>query len=209
MLLEEYIDSRHATKYGSFNLRVYSDEFQKETLVLYTDDLDVSKPVLVRVHSECITGDMLESLHCDCGAQLRKSLELIKEQGGVIIYLRQEGRGIGLFEKMKAHKLQAEGYDTFEANVLLGHLPDARTYEIAKKALDDLKIEEIKLLTNNPSKVSEIAKHGISVVERVPIIVSPNKHNKYYLETKRKKFQHFTESKSNEYLYQFQVESPA
>lgn len=209
MLLEkEFVDAKLKTKYGIFNLRVYSDEHHKETFVLYTDNLDVTKPVLVRIHSECLTGDMLGSLHCDCGNQLQKALKIIKEEGGAVIYLRQEGRGIGLFEKMKAYNLQAQGYDTFEANVLLGHPPDARTYEMAKHILDDLNIKEVRLLTNNPSKVSELAKLDIKVMERVPVTIEANEHNKSYLQTKKDKFQHFTKTNTKQYLYQFQVDSP-
>lgn len=203
----DFIDSQHVTKYGVFNLRVYADCHQKETLVLFTKNLDTSKPILVRVHSECITGDMLKSMHCDCGYQFETSLKTIHNEGGVLIYLRQEGRGIGLFEKIKAHLLQQQGYDTFEANVVLGHLPDARNYDMVKRVLNDLQIKKIKLLTNNPSKVSEIAKLGFFVIERMPLATEVNQYNEFYLETKKKKFQHFLETKTSPYYYQFQVNS--
>ena len=127
-----FAETKIATKFGIFNIRVYKEIYGKETTVLWTENLDSTSPVLVRVHSECLTGDMLGSLQCDCGEQLSKSLQIIQKEGGVLIYLRQEGRGIGLFEKIKTYQLQGKGYDTFEANVILGHQPDARTYELAK-----------------------------------------------------------------------------
>ncbi|MDN3505890.1 MAG: GTP cyclohydrolase II [Simkaniaceae bacterium] len=200
---QKFVETKLATKYGVFNIRVYKDKSGKETVVLSTQDLDASKDVLVRVHSECITGDTIGSLHCDCGKQLERSLQAIRKEGGVLVYLRQEGRGIGLFEKIKTYQLQSKGYDTFEANILLGHNPDERTYEKVKEALDDLGIDSIRLLTNNPSKVSEIAKLGINVVERVPLIIRSNKHNKKYIETKKNKFQHSFKNKSRPYFYQF------
>lgn len=205
---DNFVDTILPTKFGEFNIRVYADNPGKETMVLWTANIDISLPVLVRVHSECITGDTIGSLQCDCGKQLAKSLHVIKKEGGVLIYLRQEGRGIGLFEKIKAQQLQIKGYDTFEANVLLGHKPDERTYEMVKTVLDDLKIKRIRLLTNNPSKVSEIAKFGIDVVERVPLITKSNKYNTKYLRTKKNKFQHFINSAANYYYYQFHTETP-
>lgn len=208
MLQQDFVETKLATKFANFLIRVYPDKFGKETIVLRTDNLDISQPVLVRVHSECITGDMLGSLHCDCGKQLTKSLQIIAEEGGILIYLRQEGRGIGLFEKMKSYQLQSKGHDTFEANTLLGHQPDQRSYEMVKTILDDLHISNIRLLTNNPSKVSDIAKLGIGIVERVPLISRANKHNKKYLETKRKKFQHFLAESSQNYFYQFHLDFP-
>lgn len=207
LLQQEFVETKLSTKFGQFNIRVYPDSSGKETLVLWTELLDVTHPVIVRVHSECITGDMIGSLHCDCGEQLTKSLQLIGEEGGILIYLRQEGRGIGLFEKIKSYQLQSKGYDTFEANILLGHHPDERSYEMVKKILDDLHVQHIRLLTNNPSKVSDIVKLGIDVVERIPLIIKPNKHNKIYLETKKKKFQHLLARTDQCYFYQFHVES--
>jgi GTP cyclohydrolase II len=199
----ESITTTLATQYGNFNIKVYKNDPGQESFVLWTDHIDRSKPVLVRVHSECLTGDLLHSLHCDCGKQLKKSLELINANEGVLIYLRQEGRGIGLFEKMKAYKLQKEGYDTSEANILLGFKPDQRSYEMAKVILDDLGIKKIKLLTNNPNKISELAKLGIDVRERIPLIIKSNKINKFYFVTKKQKFQHFFGKKSQHYFYQF------
>ncbi len=204
---KNFVETTLATKFARFNIRVYKDNAEKETFVLWTDNLDITQPVLVRIHSECITGDMLDSLHCDCGKQLNKSLQLISKEGGVLIYLRQEGRGIGLFEKMKSYQLQSEGYDTFEANVMLGHNPDQRSYEMVKTILDDLDIKDIKILTNNPSKVSDIAKLGINVVERIPVISKPNEYNKRYLETKKNKFKHFLKKSPHHYFYQFHANS--
>lgn len=205
---DNYVETKIPTKFGEFNFRVYAAIHGKETVVLWTDDLDVSLPVLVRVHSECFTGDLFNSFRCDCGPQLAKSLEMINNEGGVLIYLRQEGRGIGLFEKIKTYQLQSKGYDTFDANIVLGHLPDERTYEMVKTALDDLGIENIRLLTNNPSKVSEIAKFRINVIERVPIVIKPNKYNRNYIKTKKNKFHHSFEKKNHFYFYQFHAESP-
>ena len=207
MLLQEFVETKLQTRFADFKIRVYRDDFGKETLVLYTEPLDLTQPVLVRVHSECITGDTFGSLKCDCGKQLAKSLHIISEEGGVLIYLRQEGRGIGLFEKIKSYQLQAKGYDTFEANVLLGHRPDQRSYEMAKVILDDLGVKQVRLLTNNPSKVSDLAKLGIRVVERVPLISRSNKHNKTYLDTKKKKFHHLLGKSHQPYFYQFQLGS--
>lgn len=204
-----FTETKIATKFGSFNIRVYADVQGKETIALCTEKLDTSAPVLVRIHSECMTGDTFGSLQCDCGEQLEKSLEEINKSGnGILIYLRQEGRGIGLFEKIKSYQLQDKGYDTFEANLLLGHRPDERTYEKAKIALTDLGVKRIRLLTNNPSKVSEIAKLGIEVVERVPLIVTSNKYNKKYFASKRDKFKHFFNDEVSYYFYQFHAETP-
>lgn len=204
---QDFIDSRIATKFGDLHIRVYSDSPNKETVVLWTDNLDTSSPVLVRVHSECITGDVFGSLQCDCGKQFSKSLQQIKEEGGLLIYLRQEGRGIGLFEKIKTYQLQSQGYDTFEANIMLGHRPDERTYEMVKVVLNDFNIKNIRLLTNNPSKVSEIAKYGIKIVERIPLLIRPNKHNRRYYAAKQNKFQHSFNQETTLYSYQFQADS--
>jgi len=204
---KEFVDTTLVTKYGEFDVRVYNDD-SKETIVLWKGKFRKNVPPLVRVHSECITGDMLGSLKCDCGKQLQKSLQIIQERGGVVIYLRQEGRGIGLFEKMKAYNLQAKGCDTFEANVLLGHRPDERTYEMVKTVLDDLKIKKIRLITNNPSKVSEIAKYGVEITERVPLVIKSNSHNKGYFKAKKEKFQHVFGRETEGYYYQFPADSP-
>jgi GTP cyclohydrolase II len=199
----KYVDAQFYSRYGAFNIRVYNQPFNKETVVLWSSAISLTEPVLTRVHSECLTGDGFGSLHCDCGQQLSKSLRMISQEGGVLIYLRQEGRGIGLFEKIKSYKLQAQGHDTFEANVLLGHNPDLRFYEMVKIALQDLGVKKIRLLTNNPSKVSEIANLGIDISDIVNVLVKPCKHNRKYINTKRKKFSHFVSSESMKYQYQF------
>lgn len=205
----QHVQTPLETKFGNFFIRVYSDTFGKETIVLRTEKLDPTIPAVVRIHSECITGDTFGSLRCDCGEQLHRSIELIEESGnGVLIYLRQEGRGIGLFEKMRSYELQRKGFDTFEANVILGHKPDERNYEWAKIALNDLGINQIKLITNNPSKVSEIAKLGITVVDRVPIIIKSNKYNQKYFDAKRDKFKHFFNKEVSYYFYQFHADKP-
>ncbi|NNM43708.1 MAG: GTP cyclohydrolase II [Chlamydiae bacterium] len=204
---ENYVETKIATKYGEFNFRVYAAIHGKETVVLWTDNLNTAAPVLVRVHSECLTGDLFDSFRCDCGPQLHKSLQMINKEGGVLIYLRQEGRGIGLLEKIKTYQLQSKGYDTFEANVALGHRPDERSYEMVKTVLSDLKIQSIRLITNNPSKISEVAKLGINVVERVPVVIKPNKHNRKYFKTKCDKFRHCFDGKNDIYFYQFHAET--
>lgn len=206
----QFAETKIETRHGTFVFRVYADTFGKETVVLRTPEFDPTKPVMVRVHSECMTGDTFGSLQCDCADQLHKSLELINaSSNGVLIYLRQEGRGIGLFEKIRSYELQRKGYDTFEANVMLGHRPDERTYEWAKTALSDLGVQSIRLLTNNPSKVSEIAKLGVTVVERVPLIAEANQFNKKYFDAKRDKFKHFFNEEISYYFYQFSyVDSP-
>ncbi len=187
----KYIETSLETKIGKFTIRVYKEKEGKETVVMYTERIDPSQAVLARIHSECLTGDIFKSLRCDCGQQLEQSLKMISRSGnGVLVYLRQEGRGIGLFEKIKAYQLQYQGYDTYEANVMLGHMPDARKYNWAHVALFDLKIKKIRLITNNPEKIKDIEKLGIEVTQRVSLNIGPNKHNKRYFVTKRKKFKH-------------------
>jgi GTP cyclohydrolase II len=187
----EHLAAKLPTLYGDFTITVYKEEQGRETVVLSTPRLATHIPPLVRIHSECLTGDTFGSLRCDCGPQKETSLRMIAESGnGVFIYLRQEGRGIGLFEKIKAYRLQEDGHDTYEANILLGHDADGRTYQMAKQALKDLDIDTIKLITNNPSKVKDMRELGITVAERIPLIIAPNIHNKYYLDTKKKKFGH-------------------
>lgn len=187
-----FVESSLITKFGSFVFRVYAARQGKETVVVRTKHMNPKKPVLVRVHSECMTGDTFGSQSCDCGEQLARALKLIAKGGnGALVYLRQEGRGIGLFEKIKAYKLQEQGYDTFEANIRLGHRPDERNYRMAKQALADLGVKRIKLLTNSPLKVAEMKRLGIEVVERIPLVIASNKNNKRYLATKRDKFKNF------------------
>ncbi len=186
-----FVETDITLQAGPFRIRVYADAPGKETVVLTTPNLVTSKPVLTRIHSECLTGDAFHSKHCDCGEQLAASLDLITEHSGVLIYLRQEGRGIGLFEKIKSYELQRQGHDTYEANIMLGHAADERTYEKAKQAFVDLGITHIRLLTNNPLKVEEITKQGLAVTERVPLIVQANQQNKAYMKTKKERFGHY------------------
>ncbi len=153
---------------------------------LVNDTFDAFQPVIVRIHSECITGDVFGSLRCDCGEQLAKSLEIISEQGGILIYLRQEGRGIGIINKLKAYNLQDEGVNTADANVHLGFEVDERNYEMGRDILKDLGIKKIKLLTNNPEKITAFNGSDIEVVERIELEITPRHENRKYLETKKK-----------------------
>jgi len=149
-----------------------------------------SEEVNVRIHSKCLTGDTFCSLRCDCRAQLEASLELIGKEGGILIYLDQEGRGIGLSNKIKAYALQEHGRDTVDANIELGFDADLRDYGVARSILNFLRIKKIKLITNNPNKMKELEGDGIEIIERIPLNTEPNKFNKHYLETKKKKMGH-------------------
>lgn len=180
------------TKYGNFELTLFEDEASKEHLMLSKGDLsNFSEPLLVRLHSECLTGDVFGSHRCDCGEQLAKSMKMIEENGtGVILYLRQEGRGIGLKNKLKAYQLQENGKDTLEANTALGFKPDEREYRFAADILKSFNIFEVKLMTNNPDKVEQLEENGIKVYERISIEVESRTENKSYLKTKKEKFNH-------------------
>ncbi|MBC1914227.1 GTP cyclohydrolase II [Listeria booriae] len=180
------------TKYGNFELTLFEDEASKEHLMLSKGDLsNFSEPLLVRLHSECLTGDIFGSHRCDCGEQLAKSMKMIEENGtGAILYLRQEGRGIGLKNKLKAYQLQENGKDTLEANTALGFRPDEREYGFAADILKSFNICEVKLMTNNPDKVKQLEENGIKVYERISIEVESRTENKSYLKTKKEKFNH-------------------
>jgi GTP cyclohydrolase II len=179
------------TRFGTFEVFVYDSAERKEHVALALGVVDDGEPVLVRVHSECLTGDVLGSARCDCGEQLADSLRLLQEQGrGVLLYLRQEGRGIGLANKISAYALQERGLDTVEANHALGLPEDARDYRVAAEMLLDLGVRRIRLLTNNPAKIEGLKRHGVEVVERVPLRISPNPSNLGYLRTKREKMGH-------------------
>jgi 3,4-dihydroxy 2-butanone 4-phosphate synthase/GTP cyclohydrolase II len=184
--------ARIPTNRGTFQLYFYqSSRDEKEHLALVVGEVTGEEDVLVRIHSECFTGDVLGSLRCDCGEQLDRSLRLITEEGqGVLIYLRQEGRGIGLLDKLRAYNLQDIGYDTVEANIMLGHAPDERDYDVAFEVIRDLGLSSIRLLTNNLEKLESLEAKGVKVVERVPIQPVIHEHNEAYLATKAERMRH-------------------
>ncbi len=184
------------TGYGTFEMFVYDTPEHKEHVALTTGAIDDGEPVLVRAHSECLTGDVFGSSRCDCGEQLDDSLRFLQEQGrGVLLYLQQEGRGIGLAKKISAYALQEQGLDTVEANHALGLPEDMRDYRVAAEMLLDLGVRRARLLTNNPAKIEGLERYGVEVVERVPLGISPNPCNLGYLRTKREKMGHlFPES---------------
>lgn len=175
------------TKFGEFDLHLFEKGLEHHVAI----SKEFKGIPLVRMHSECFTGDIFGSARCDCGEQLHGALECLNSEGGVILYLRQEGRGIGLPNKIRAYALQDQGFDTVEANHQLGFEADLRRYDIAAQMLMELGISRVRLLTNNPIKISELEKHGIEVVERVPLSFEPNDHNKKYLFTKKTKMNHF------------------
>lgn len=182
------------TEYGDFTAVVYECDKGLHHIALIKGSIK-DKDVLVRVHSECLTGDVFHSARCDCNQQLDKALKMISEEGGVVLYLRQEGRGIGLLNKIKAYALQDGGMDTVEANEKLGFKADARDYTVGVQILADLGIKRMKLITNNPKKIEGLEKYGIKIVERVPLITKPTTTNKKYLEAKKEKLGHDLEDK--------------
>jgi len=190
--VQRLTSARIPTGDGEFSLSLYENtQDDKDHLALVCGDVRNEENVLVRVHSECFTGDVLGSLRCDCGEQLDTSMRRIAEEGqGIILYLRQEGRGIGLLSKLRAYNLQDEGYDTVEANRMLGHGADERDYAIAATILEDLDVSSVRLLTNNPEKIESLDEYGIDIVQRVPLEPHVNRHNAEYLQTKVQRMRH-------------------
>ena len=185
-------EAKLPTSFGDFNIRVFHEESTGlDHVALTLGEMGGPDPVLIRVHSECLTGDAFTSLRCDCGPQLQAALKSIQEKGwGCLLYLRQEGRGIGLHAKIQAYWLQDQGADTLEANLMLGHPADGRDYKIAALMLESLGIDRVSLLTNNPNKIEQLQEYGINVVESVSLIVGVGDSNRSYLETKAERMGH-------------------
>ena len=192
LTVEQVVSARLPTVYGQFDLKLYANNRDnKEHQAWVMGAVSGQENVCVRVHSECFTGDLMGSARCDCGEQLQVSQQKIAEQGaGVLIYLRQEGRGIGLREKLKAYNLQDQGYDTVEANLMLGHPPDKRDYTIAALIIKDLGLQSIRLLTNNPKKIQGLRDLGIIITERIDLIPTITPENERYLQTKATRLNH-------------------
>ena len=194
-LVREVVRASLPTKYGDFDLVGFDNDIDhKEHVALVKGDISPDDPVLVRVHSECLTGDVFGSRRCDCGEQLHNSMMMIEKEGkGVIVYMRQEGRGIGLINKLRAYHLQENGKDTVEANIELGFPPDLRDYGLGAQILVALGVKKMRLMTNNPKKIIGLEGYGLEIVERVPIEIPPNDKNKDYLKTKKDKMGHILE----------------
>ncbi len=195
-LIEKIAQATLPTDFGRFNVAIYRSLIDgKEHLALWMGQLSEDESVLVRVHSQCITGDVFHSRRCDCGDQLHEAMRMITKEGkGVLLYMSQEGRGIGLGNKIKAYHLQDKGMDTVDANIALGFPPDLREYGIGAQILKDLGIRKIRLITNNPRKIVGLEGYDLQIVERLPIVVGIKEENKFYLETKKKKLGHLLDS---------------
>lgn len=187
-------DAHLPTEHGNFRVRAFPELSDEDHCVVYTGQPWLVDAPLVRIHSECLTGDALSSLKCDCGPQLKRALDEIQENGtGMVIYLRQEGRGIGLAAKIQAYALQDRGYDTLDANLLLGHPADARDYSIAAKMLQEMGVSKVRLMTNNPLKFQGLVENGIEVVQRIEHIDGVGPYNREYLSTKAARMGHLIE----------------
>jgi GTP cyclohydrolase II len=185
------------SRFGDFHIYAfYNNRDDKEHAAIVRGDVTGAENVPVRVHSECLTGDAIGSLRCDCRDQLETSLKLIGQmERGVLLYLRQEGRGIGLINKIRAYGLQDHGFDTVQANLALGFRDDEREYSVAAHMLDSLKIKSIQLMTNNPRKIQNLTENGVAVTGRIPVIIPPNPYNEFYLKTKAEKSDHFLDAR--------------
>jgi 3,4-dihydroxy 2-butanone 4-phosphate synthase/GTP cyclohydrolase II len=201
-LVERAVDVKLPTDFGTFRAIAYTNFVDnKEHIALVKGDIDPERPVLVRVHSECLTGDVFHSHRCDCGPQLEAALKQIEVEGsGILLYMRQEGRGIGLINKLKAYELQEQGLDTVDANLKLGFPADLRDYGIGAQILKDLGVRQMRLLTNNPRKIKGLEGYGLEVVERVPIQMDANEDNKSYLRTKKSKLGHLLSFEDIDYI---------
>ncbi len=199
-LVTRVAEAKLPTQFGNFKVIAYkSSTDADEHLALVLGDVATDEPVLVRVHSQCLTGDVFHSLRCDCGEQIDMAMKRIAEEGrGVVLYMRQEGRGIGIHNKIKAYALQDKGMDTVEANLTLGFKADPRDYGIGAQILADLGVRNMRLMTNNPKKMSGLESYGLNIVEQLPITTKPNPHNRRYLQTKQKKLGHLLKVPDND-----------